>query len=173
MTHLAAVGRAERPQPRAPSLVSVPLTCRCSRAPHPGGSWRVGWAWTPAFTGKKGWRPTGVLVVRLGAHLARLRPDGAPVPGRSPGQAALTALEAHEPSAAGGPLPSGSRGPGCVWPLPPGTRHSRDWPERAACAGARGSLLSTRPSTAPRNVAPFMDSDTQDLQQPGAQDGGG
>ena len=148
MTHSAAVGGAERAQLWAPSLGSVPLTCRCSRAPHPGGSWRVGWAWTPAFTGKKGWRPAGVL-------------------------AALTALEAHEPSAAGGPLPSGSRGPGCVWPLPPGTRHSRDWPERAACAGARGSLLSTRPSTAPRNVAPFMDSDTQDLQQPGAQDGGG
>lgn len=33
MTHSAAVGGAERAQLWAPSLGSVPLTCRCSRAP--------------------------------------------------------------------------------------------------------------------------------------------
>lgn len=33
--------------------------------------------------------------------------------------------------------------------------------------GARGSVLSTRPYTTPRNVAPFMDSDAQDCSDQG------
>lgn len=85
MTHLAAVGRAERPQPRAPSLVSVPLTCRCSRAPWtllqpPTQGAPGGWAGLGLLRSQErsGWRLAEVLVVRLGAHLTSLRPDGAP-----------------------------------------------------------------------------------------------
>ena len=105
--HLAAVGRAERLQPRVPSLGSVPLTCRCSRAPWtllqpPTQGAPGGWAGLGLLRSQERsrWRLAEVLVVRLGAHLASLRPDGAPVHGRSPGQAAVAALEAHEPFAA-------------------------------------------------------------------------
>lgn len=55
---------------------------------------------------RRGRRPAEVLVMRLGwggAHLPSHRPNGAPVPGRSPSQAALSALEAHKPFAAGEP----------------------------------------------------------------------
>ena len=46
-------------------------------------------------------------------------------------------------------------------------------PRGLPASGTGGSLLSTRPYTAHRNVALFMGSDAQNLQRPGAQDGGG
>ena len=46
-------------------------------------------------------------------------------------------------------------------------------PRGLPASGTGGSLLSTRPYTTHRNVALFMGSDAQNLQGPGARDGGG